>query len=69
VALEAMRVAALCRLVGRTVAHIEHELRRLRIVALPDASTVLETDDLLVVIGEREMLGRLAQAAAGAAAG
>jgi voltage-gated potassium channel len=79
VALEEMRVAGLCRLVGRTVTHVEQEWPRLRIVALrrgeegfrivPDAATVLETGDLLVVIGERDMLGRLAQAASGATAG
>ncbi len=61
---------------GRTLAKVEDEWQRVRIVALrrggelrivPEGSTVLERGDLLVVIGERDVLARLAQAASAVA--
>ena len=75
IALEEARIAARCRLEGRAIGEIEAEWARLRVVALerdgeavriaPEPATVLVAGDLLVVIGEREALIRLAQAAAG----
>lgn len=77
VALEEMRIDARCGLVGMSIADVERDRPRLRVVALkratepihiiPDASTTLSVDDLLVVIGEREGLVRLALAASGGA--
>ena len=74
VALEEMRVAAGSPLIGRTIAQVEQEWTRLRIVGLrrgserlrvvPEPTTALAVDDLLVVIGEGEGLRNLAQAAA-----
>src|SRR4029453_2208478 len=74
-ALEEMRLAARCALESRTIADVEREWRRLRVVALkrereairivPEPATSLAAGDLLIVIGEREALARLAQAAAG----
>ena len=75
--LEEIQLEARSTLAGLTVARVEQEWQRLRVVALrrrdefkivPEGSTVLEQGDLLVVIGERDVLGRLAQAA-GTAAG
>ena len=75
--LEEIRLEARSRLGGRTIAQVEGEWTRLRVVGLrrrdelqivPEGSTALEPGDLLVVIGERDVLGRLAQAA-GIAAG
>jgi voltage-gated potassium channel len=73
VALEETRVAAGSRLATRTVGDVEREHARLRVVALkrdgrpievvPDPATPLAVGDLLVVIGEREGLAWLAQAA------
>jgi voltage-gated potassium channel len=74
VALEEVRLAPRCTLVGETVARVEQRWPRLRIVALrrkdafrfvPEAETALEDDDLLVVIGEHAGLAAMAQAAAG----
>jgi voltage-gated potassium channel len=72
VALEEMRVAGGSRLVGRTIADVEGEWPRLRIVALrrgsealrvvPAPPTPLGADDMLIVIGEGDALRRLAQA-------
>jgi voltage-gated potassium channel len=74
-ALEEARIAGRCRLEGKTVGQVESEWQRLRVVALeragapvriaPETTTVLVAGDLLVVIGEREALMRLAQAAQG----
>jgi voltage-gated potassium channel len=76
-ALEEMRLAAHCALAGRTIGAVEGEWGRLRVVALeregeaiqivPEPSAALVAGDLLIVIGEREALVRLAQAASGAA--
>jgi voltage-gated potassium channel len=75
VALEEMRLEPRCGLVGRTIADVERSSPRLRVVAhkrdaeplrvAPEPSTVLGDGDLLVVIGERDELARLAQSATG----
>jgi voltage-gated potassium channel len=75
IALEEARIAPRCRLDGRTIGELEAEWARMRVVALerpgenvqiaPEAATVLAAGDLLVAIGEREALARLAQAASG----
>jgi voltage-gated potassium channel len=71
--LEEIQLEARSSLGGRTIAQVEQDWQRVRVVGLrrgdefrivPEGSTVLEHGDLLVVIGEREVLGRLAQAAA-----
>jgi voltage-gated potassium channel len=74
-ALEEMKVVRPSRLEGRTLAEVEAEWPRLRIVALtrgseptrivPLPTTTLEAGDLLVALGERDALARLAQASAG----
>ncbi len=74
-ALEEMKVVRPSRLEGRTLADVEAEWPRLRVVALtrgseptriaPLPATMLEAGDLLVAIGERDALSRLAQASAG----
>jgi voltage-gated potassium channel len=70
--LEEIQLETRSTLGGFTVARVEQEWQRLRVVGLrrrdefkivPEGSTVLEEGDLLVVIGERDVLGRLAQAA------
>ena len=73
VALEEIRVAAGCAMVGRTVGALEKQSPRLRIVALkreaeptrmtPDGTTRVNAGDYLVVIGERSSLEQLAQLA------
>jgi voltage-gated potassium channel len=72
--LEEIQLEASSSLGGLTIARVEQDWQRLRVVGLrraedfqvvPEGATVLQPGDLLVVIGEREMLGRLAQAAAG----
>lgn len=75
VALEEMRIEAGSRLVGRTVADVEREWPRLRVVGLrrgddplqviPEPPTRLEADNLLVVIGEGGVLRRLGQESSG----
>ena len=77
VALEEMRIAAGSPLLGRTIVQVEQEWPRLRVVGLgrgserlrvvPEPTTTLAADDLLVVIGEGDALRSLAQAAAGGA--
>ncbi len=72
-ALEEMRIAPRCGLEGRTIRQIEEAWSRLRVVVLerngeaslivPDPTTVLAAGDLLVAVGERDTLARLAQAA------
>jgi voltage-gated potassium channel len=74
-ALEEMRLGARCPLEGRTIADVEREWSRLRVVALkregeairivPEPTTSLAPDDLLIVIGDRAALVGFAQAAAG----
>jgi voltage-gated potassium channel len=74
IALEEMRLAAGSPLVGCRIAEVEARRPRLRIVALkrgdepfrmiPDPATPLAADDLLVAIGDRDGLGRMAQEAA-----
>jgi voltage-gated potassium channel len=71
IAIEEARIGAHCRLEGTTIGDVESEWQRVRVVALeragdpvriaPEAGTVLGAGDLLVVIGEREALMRLAQ--------
>jgi voltage-gated potassium channel len=73
-ALEEVRVDTGAALAGRTIADVEQTEPRLRVVALtratdpirivPERTTQLAAGDLLVVIGERDGLARLAQAAA-----
>jgi len=77
VALEEIRIAGGSRLAGCTIAQVEQEWPRLRVVGLrrgserlrvvPEPPTVLAGDDLLVVIGEGDGLRQLAQAASGRA--
>jgi voltage-gated potassium channel len=72
VAPEEMRVADGSRLVGHTIADVEGEWPRLRVVGLrrgsealrvvPDPPTPLGADDLLIVIGEGAALRHLARA-------
>ena len=74
-ALEEMKIDASSGLEGRSIGDLEQEWPRLRVIALtrggeatrivPPPTTTLTAGDLLVVIGEREALGRLAQAATG----
>jgi voltage-gated potassium channel len=74
-ALEEMKVVRPSRLEGRTLGEVETEWSRLRVVALtrgseptrivPSPTTTIEAGDLLVAIGERDALARLAQASAG----
>jgi voltage-gated potassium channel len=73
VALEEIRVAAGCPMVGQTIGALEKRSPRLRIVALrrdgeptrstPDGSTPVGEGDYLVVIGARASLEELAQLA------
>ncbi|HSD11561.1 MAG TPA: NAD-binding protein [Candidatus Binatia bacterium] len=76
IALEEIRAAASCPMIGRTIGALEQQSPRLRIVALkrngeptritPDGSTPVSEGDYLVVIGERTSLAQLAQLAQGA---
>lgn len=69
--LEQIRVDAGSSLAGKAVDAVEREARKLRVVALkrgsdpitliPDSSTVISAGDLLVVIGDRASLKRLAE--------
>jgi voltage-gated potassium channel len=69
--LEEVRVPAQSPLVGKTIATVEDENSRVRIVALkrgeepisliPGPRTQIEAGDLLVAIGERTSLGRLTE--------
>jgi voltage-gated potassium channel len=75
VALEEVHVAVTSKLVGRTIAQIEEACARLRVVGVrhgdedmrvvPETSTAIAADDLLVVIGAGESLRQLASDAAG----
>jgi voltage-gated potassium channel len=74
--LEEIQLEARSSLGGRTIGQVEQDWQRLRVVGLrrrdefrivPEGTTVLAEGDLLVVIGERDVLGRLAQAASSAA--
>jgi Trk K+ transport system NAD-binding subunit len=68
--LEEIRIVRDSKTVGMTIAEVEREHPRLRIVALkrednrlkmiPAPETTIKADDLLVVIGESESLKRLA---------
>jgi len=70
--LEEIRVSRASPAVGKTIAALERENPRLRIVAMkrndqelemiPAPETQIEADDLLVVIGESDSLKRLASA-------
>ena len=69
--LEQLRIGANSPLVGRSIATIEKETRKFRIVALkraseaisliPDPDTLVQAGDHLVVIGERASLKALAE--------
>jgi voltage-gated potassium channel len=75
VALEEVRLGGASRLVGRTIGRVEGDYPRLRVVGLrrsdedlhvvPDTSTTLRPDDLLIVMGALESLRRLAGDASG----
>jgi voltage-gated potassium channel len=75
VALEEVRVGAKSALVGQSIADIERQYARLRVVALrrgdedlrivPDTTTAIEPGDLLVVIGAGDSLRRLGADASG----
>src|SRR5258705_6218793 len=75
VALEEVHVAGTSKLVGRTIEQIEEACARLRVVGVrrgeedmrvvPETSTAIAADDLLVVIGAGDSLRRLASDAAG----
>jgi voltage-gated potassium channel len=75
VALEEVHVAGKSKLVGRTIAQIEEACARLRVVGVrrgdedmrvvPETSTAIAADDLLVVIGAGDSLRQLAVDAAG----
>jgi voltage-gated potassium channel len=77
VTLEEARIGAGSTLASRTIADVEREQSRVRVVALkredepiriiPEPATQLVAGDLLVLIGDRDGLGRLAQAAGGKA--
>jgi voltage-gated potassium channel len=79
VALEEIRAAPATALVGRTIAELEAEQPRLRIVAVkhpgeamriaPDPTTTIRDDDLLVAFGDRASLESLAGLALSSAAG
>jgi voltage-gated potassium channel len=70
--LEEIRISRGSAAAGKTIAAVEHENPRLRIVALkrndqqlemiPASTTRIEPDDLLVAIGEAESLRRFASA-------
>jgi voltage-gated potassium channel len=69
--LEQLRVDSGSSLVGKVVEAIERETHKLRVVALkrgsdpitliPDSSTAIQAGDMLVVIGDRASLKRLAE--------
>jgi len=75
VALEEVHVAGTSKLVGRTIAQIETACTRLRVVGVrrgeeemrvvPETTTAIAADDLLVVIGAGESLRQLEADAAG----
>jgi voltage-gated potassium channel len=75
VALEEVHVGGTSKLVGRTIAQIEEACARLRVVGMrrgdedvrvvPETSTAIAADDLLVVIGAGESLRQLESDAAG----
>jgi len=72
--LEEVRVAPGCVLAGQTVRQLEQRAPRLRVVGLkrgearielvPDETTQVFSGDLLVAIGDRESLAKIAQLAA-----
>lgn len=74
VSIEEVRVLQQSRLIARTIAQIENEYTRLRIVALkrgaeeitiaPDPQTKFQADDLLIAVGAEDSLKRLAEIAA-----
>jgi len=72
--LEEVRIAPGCALAGQSVRELERRVQRLRIVGLkrgearielvPDEATQVFSGDLLVAIGDRESLARIASLAA-----
>jgi len=74
VSIEEVRVLPHSSLIARTIAQIENEYTRLRIVALkrgaeeitiaPEPQTKFQADDLLIVVGAEDSLKRLAEIAA-----
>lgn len=72
--LEEVRIAPGCALAGQSVRQLEQRATRLRVVGLkrgegrielvPDESTPVLSGDLLVAIGDRESLAKIAQLAA-----
>jgi len=71
--LEEVKVPAHSPLIGKTISAIEHANTRLRVVGLkrdgdplsiiPDERTVIADGDLIVVLGARQSLERLAESA------
>jgi voltage-gated potassium channel len=68
--LEEIRVSETSAILGRRIREVEHDFPQLRIVALrrnaalsliPDSQTVIESNDLLVAIGDRGSLRKLAE--------
>lgn len=74
VSIEEVRVLQQSKLIARTIAQVENEYTRLRIVALkrgadeitiaPDPQTKFQADDLLIAVGAEDSLKRLAEIAA-----
>jgi voltage-gated potassium channel len=74
VSIEEVRVLPHSSLIARTIAQVENEHMRLRIVALkrgaeeitiaPEPDTKFQADDLLIVVGAEDSLKRLAEIAA-----
>ena len=75
VSIEEVRVLESSPLIARTIAQIEQEYPRMRIVAMkrggseeiaiaPEPQTQFETDDLLIAVGVEDSLKRLAEMAA-----
>jgi voltage-gated potassium channel len=72
--LEEVRIAPGCVLAGQSVRQVEQRAPRLRVVGLkrgdarielvPDEATQVFSGDLLVAIGDRESLAKIAQLAA-----
>ncbi len=79
VSLEEVAVGKDSSLVARTIGEIENTSARLRVIGLkrgpdpisivPDAATAIEIGDLLVVIGSRQSLERIAESAQNGAKG
>lgn len=73
VTIEEVRVSANCQLLDRTIVQVEHDLPRMRIIALkrdkveisiaPEPHTQFEVGDLLIAVGAEDSVKRLAEMA------